>query len=328
MPGVSRDNDTAGGDLIPSQNTVYANNEEVIIDNDDVAGHGPGEHAGPTLPASINSTVYVTNKLATVQGDPATCGHPATGSSNVFVQDAVAAIAQALGVDTIDRTVLNQELAADIIIGRKIERDNGIDPDTLEGTEYGDGGAGGGGANVAPGGSDNRFDNTSPVTSESGPIPAPSSPSADTAAVAEVPSEQPSNANGEYVKWLPHVDSRVKPQVAQNLIGTSQQVGYQLTITSGYRSPEYNSRVGGAKKSQHTLGNAVDVVQRGLTIQQRQDFIQAAIDNGFTAIGIYNTFTHVDIRGAKVAWGSNGSRSSLPNYPWALEVLRANGYPY
>ena len=30
MPGVSRDNDTAGGDLIPSQTTVFANGEEII----------------------------------------------------------------------------------------------------------------------------------------------------------------------------------------------------------------------------------------------------------------------------------------------------------
>ena len=79
-------------------------------------------------------------------------------------------------------------------------------------------------------------------------------------------------------------------------------MGFQLTCTSGYRSPEYNSKVGGSKKSQHMLGNAVDIVQTGLTTAQRQQFIQAAIDAGFTAIGIYNTFTHLDIRGAKVAW--------------------------
>jgi len=88
MPGVSRDNDTAGGDLIPSQTTVFANDEEIIIDNDDVAGHGPGEHAAPTIPASgVNPNVYVANKLAIVQGDPATCGDPATGSGNVWIHE-------------------------------------------------------------------------------------------------------------------------------------------------------------------------------------------------------------------------------------------------
>jgi uncharacterized Zn-binding protein involved in type VI secretion len=85
MPGVCRDNDTAGGDLIPSQATVFVNNEEVIVDNDDVAGHGPGVHSGPVLPASQNTTVYVDGKLVCVEGDPATCGHPATGSGDVSI---------------------------------------------------------------------------------------------------------------------------------------------------------------------------------------------------------------------------------------------------
>lgn len=88
MPGVSRDNDTAGGDLIPSQSTVFANDEEVIVDNDDVAGHGPGVHSAPTIPASgVNPNVYVDNKLAIVKGDPATCGHPSTGSGNVWIHE-------------------------------------------------------------------------------------------------------------------------------------------------------------------------------------------------------------------------------------------------
>ena len=308
MPGVSRDNDTAGGDLIPSQSTVFANDEEIIVDGDNVEGHGSGAHSAPTIPASQNPNVYVENKLVVVQGDPATCSDPATGSGNVYAYDLAAVVAQAIGAPQL---TISQEEAADIIAGREAEEAAGVDPDTTEAVEYGDGGAGAG----------NYRGNTSPVTGQSGPVDA-------NGAVTETPSEQPSNANGQYIEWLPHVDSRVKPQVVTNLEGISQQVGYQLQVTSGYRSPEYNSSVGGAKRSQHMEGNATDIIQRGLTTQQRKDFIQAAIDNGFTAIGIYNTFTHIDIRGSRVAWGSNGSRTSLPNYPWALEVLRANGYPY
>ena len=88
MPGVSRDNDTAGGDLIPSQSTVFADREEIIVDGDKVQGHGPGEHSAPTIPASgINPNVYVDNKLAIVKGDPATCSDPATGSGNVWIHE-------------------------------------------------------------------------------------------------------------------------------------------------------------------------------------------------------------------------------------------------
>lgn len=86
MPGISRDSDTAGGDLIPSQSTVYVNNELVIVDNDGVAGHGLPPHIPQTLPASQNTTVYVDGKLVCVAGDPAAiCGDPATGSGDVTI---------------------------------------------------------------------------------------------------------------------------------------------------------------------------------------------------------------------------------------------------
>ena len=44
MPGVSRDNDTAEGDLIPSQTTVFANDELVIVDGDDVGPEIAPDH--------------------------------------------------------------------------------------------------------------------------------------------------------------------------------------------------------------------------------------------------------------------------------------------
>ena len=252
-----------------------------------------------------------------VAGDPqATAEEQANAIGNV--------VAQAMGFE---KVTLDPVEAADIIIGRKIERDNGVDPDTTEAVEYGDGGIPtarrGNESPVLTGGSTG-------VTNTAGPQPAPASAAvvnapAD-AAIEEVPSKQPSNADGQFVKWLPHVDSRVKPQVVTGLERVSREMGFQLTCTSGYRSPAYNSKVGGSKKSQHMLGNAVDIVQTGLTTAQRQQFIQAAIDAGFTAIGIYNTFTHIDIRGAKVAWGANGSRTGLPKFPWAQQILGANGY--
>jgi uncharacterized protein (TIGR02594 family) len=90
MPGISRDNDTAGGDLIPSQTTVYANSELVIVDNDGVAGHGPDPHLPQNLPASINTNVYIGTKLVCVAGDTASvCGEAATGSGNVWIAEGI-----------------------------------------------------------------------------------------------------------------------------------------------------------------------------------------------------------------------------------------------
>jgi uncharacterized Zn-binding protein involved in type VI secretion len=86
MPGISRDNDTAGGDLIPSQTTVYANSELVIVDGDSVASHGDAPHNSPTVTA-VSKNVYIGTKLVVNAGDSATCGHTTTGSSDVDVGD-------------------------------------------------------------------------------------------------------------------------------------------------------------------------------------------------------------------------------------------------
>ena len=87
MPGISRDNDTAGGDLQPSQKTVFANNEEVIVDGDGVAGHGTPPHIPQTIIAGSNA-VFIGEIAVCNAGDKAAvCGEPSTGSSDVNVGD-------------------------------------------------------------------------------------------------------------------------------------------------------------------------------------------------------------------------------------------------
>ena len=39
-----------------------------------------------------------------------------------------------------------------------------------------------------------------------------------------------------------------------------EKLGKPIIITSGYRNPEYNKKVGGVKDSQHTKGEAVDFI--------------------------------------------------------------------
>jgi len=224
-----------------------------------------------------------------------------TGLEKTF--KASTAVAQIIGVESVK---LSQAKSQDIIAGRAVEYSKGADPDTFESVEYGDGGSGG----------------SNPVTGSAGAVDA--NDGEDGAPTAQVPVTD----DGKNIKWLSHVDTRVKEQVIQNLIAMSKQLGYVLQVTSGYRSPAYNKKVGGVKKSQHMLGNAVDILQPGMNTTQRQEFLQAAIDNGFKGIGIYNSFTHLDIRSSRAAWGANGSRTGLPKYPWALVTLRANGYNY
>lgn len=86
--GICRDNDSAGGDLIPSQNTVFVNGEKVIVNGDGVASHAPcpdpASHCSATMVAG-SKNVFIGGIAVCNAGDSATCGHTASGSTNVFV---------------------------------------------------------------------------------------------------------------------------------------------------------------------------------------------------------------------------------------------------
>lgn len=85
MPGISRlGQDSAGGTIVGGSGNVFANGSPVVRIGDPVAGHGKGPHAGPVLAAG-SGNVFTNNIPTTRAGDPATCGHPASGSVNVFV---------------------------------------------------------------------------------------------------------------------------------------------------------------------------------------------------------------------------------------------------
>lgn len=94
--------------------------------------------------------------------------------------------------------------------------------------------------------------------------------------------------------------------------------GKPLTITSGYRDPAYNKKVGGAKDSQHTHGNAFDVDVSGMSIEERQQLIVAARQAGFAGVGVYGNSLHFDVAGER-AWGDDYTSATVPE--WAKEAL-------
>lgn len=89
-----------------------------------------------------------------------------------------------------------------------------------------------------------------------------------------------------------------------------------IIVHSGYRTPEYNKKVGGAPRSQHLEGKAADIKVSGMNPHEVAKF---AKEVGFNGIGIYthngNWFTHVDVRDTKSYWidGSGGQLYSVPN---------------
>ena len=85
MPGaVRRYLDRAGAELIQGSNDVFTNLEPQVRIGDAVRGHGSGEHAGPVM-ATGSQNVFTNNIPSCREGDVATCGHPASGSNNVYI---------------------------------------------------------------------------------------------------------------------------------------------------------------------------------------------------------------------------------------------------
>lgn len=67
--------------------------------------------------------------------------------------------------------------------------------------------------------------------------------------------------------------------------------GRPLRIVSGYRSADYNRRIGGARNSQHIHGRAADIESGRCTVDQ-------ALRCGATGVGFdrHRWVVHVDVR--------------------------------
>ena len=68
--------------------------------------------------------------------------------------------------------------------------------------------------------------------------------------------------------------------------------GIPLVLNSAYRSVEHEKRQGRAGTSSHTLGRAVDI--RCNDSANRYKIVKAAIEAGFTRIGIGKSYVHLD----------------------------------
>lgn len=68
-----------------------------------------------------------------------------------------------------------------------------------------------------------------------------------------------------------------------------------LRILSGYRCPIHNEKVGGVAGSLHLQGRAFDIhTPTSWTGKHTASFIWHATKAGFSGIGLYTTFIHID----------------------------------
>jgi len=303
MPGIVRANaDKHVGHASPSPNPfhqtayaepgikVFANGEQVIRQGDKT------KCGDPAVGSAAN--VYAEGKLVHLKGD-------ATGGHESWVPNKAASGSSDVLVDNLTEFPINITPEHEAYLRQYAS----VQEQNSEPLEYGDGG-------IPNGDGEFLANNTSPANGITGPQQTPS------------PSESSfERVSDPKLNFLPHTDSRIRPELKNKLIRLARDWGQTLVITSAYRSPEYNAGLkGSARNSLHMQGMACDIVMSPYSTSDRIVFIEKAIQAGLSGIGVYNTFIHVDI-GGKRAWGSCGSRTCLGSRaPWAVPILNQYGY--
>lgn len=94
-------------------------------------------------------------------------------------------------------------------------------------------------------------------------------------------------------------------ELAKNLQVLRDEVKKPIKITSGYRDPSFNKKIGGATQSRHLTGQAADLKIEGYTPKQVAAIIEKLIAAGKMkqgGLGIYSTWIHYDVRGTAARW--------------------------
>ena len=95
----------------------------------------------------------------------------------------------------------------------------------------------------------------------------------------------------------------VAPRLVMVLQSIRSHFGAAVTISSGYRTPQHNAKVGGVTDSQHCYGTAADITVRGKTPAQVAAYAREIMPD-WGGVGVYakQGFCHVDVREAKADW--------------------------
>lgn len=87
-----------------------------------------------------------------------------------------------------------------------------------------------------------------------------------------------------------------------------------VTINSAYRNATYNKKIGGASKSQHVYGTAADIVVKDTSPESVAQYVEFLMPNK-GGIGLYSTFTHVDVRASRARWKNFGREIGVSGFP-------------
>ena len=92
---------------------------------------------------------------------------------------------------------------------------------------------------------------------------------------------------------------KVDSELIEKLQSLREFFNRPIVVNSGYRTVDYNRKVGGVSASQHVLGKAADIIVKNT---YPSTVAKVAKDFGFTGVGTYKDFVHVDVREHKSYW--------------------------
>ena len=114
-----------------------------------------------------------------------------------------------------------------------------------------------------------------------------------------------------------------------------RRFGRPVLVSSGYRSLAYNTKIGGAKNSQHMKGTAADVRMTGVAARDMAVAAEDALASMGIAggVGLYEysganasrSFCHVDVRDKRARWlrtDPNGKDVSVQGFGGDVPVVR------
>lgn len=93
----------------------------------------------------------------------------------------------------------------------------------------------------------------------------------------------------------------ISPELVSVLQNIRAHFGKPVTITSAYRTPAHNKKVGGVADSMHLYGAAADIKVKDISPEQVAQYAEKLL-TGKGGIGVYKTFVHIDVRSTKARW--------------------------
>lgn len=123
------------------------------------------------------------------------------------------------------------------------------------------------------------------------------------------------------VKFTGVDTSKVNPDLTARVADAFASIGLEkVKINSGNRTEAENKAAGGAKDSQHTHNNALDIDVSGMSIPERVELLKSLSAAGVTGIGVGSNIIHADLGGRR-AWGYATSAGGGEVPKWAQGVI-------